>query len=103
MTTKNEKRKLIAEGWVVTDPSCNQMRKEIVEDEIYTFREDRISDPVTKKSTVFEKKMDYKDYNWYEKINACEPFGYTAKQIDKWIAEGEEIPLMLECIFELSI
>jgi hypothetical protein len=100
MTTIYKVNKLITEGWEVTDPDCNQMRKEIVEDQIYVFREDRI-DPHTKKIIVFTAEIDYNDYTWFEIVDACQPFGYSAKQVDKWITEGEEIPLMLECIFEL--
>ena len=103
MTTLNEIKKLIADGWIMTDPSCNQMRKEIVKDKIYAFREDRRIDPITKESVVFEVELDYDDYSWQEIIDACESFGYSAKQTDKWITEGEEIPLMLECIFELEV
>jgi hypothetical protein len=102
MTSKNEIKKLIANGWEITDASCNQMRKEIVKDEIYSFREDRIYNPVTKETKLFEKTLNYNDYTWIELIDACNSFGYSNKQIDKWITEGEEIPLMLECLFELS-
>jgi hypothetical protein len=103
MTTAKELKRLILTGWVMTDPSCNQLRKTVVEDGIYKFREDRWIDPITKESVVFEKTLIYGDYSWAELVNSCETFGYTAKQIDKWITEGEEIPLMLECIFELSV
>ena len=100
-TSKAQIKKLIAMGWIMTDPSCNQMRKEIVEDMIYSFREDRIINPKTKKIEVFERTLDYDKYSWHEIVSACETFGYSAKRIDKWITEGEEVPLMLECIFEL--
>ena len=103
MTTKEEVEQLIANGWEMTDPSCNQMRKELIEDQSYTFCEDRLINPDTKETEVFEKTLDIDDYSWSEIINACETFGYTAEQIDKWITEGEEIPLILECIFELSV
>ena len=93
---------LIDEGWEITDPSCNQMRKEIVEDKIYSFRENRIINPITKETKVFEETLNYYDYSWFELVEACEAFGYNAKTIDKWITAGEEIPLMLECIFELD-
>ena len=46
--------------------------------------------------------MNYNDYSWNEIISACESFGYDANTIDKWITEGEEIALMLECLFELE-
>ena len=86
--------------WVITDPSCNQRMKEIKEDRIYEFEEDRIIDPVTGKKEKFNAVLDYEDYDWFELVDACAPFGYMTEQVDKWITEGEEIPLMLECIFE---
>jgi hypothetical protein len=100
MTTANKIKKLKADGWEMIDPSCNQMRKEIVKDKVYAFREDRIINPETKKTEVFECTLDYDDYDWWDKVEACESFGYTAEQVDKWITEGEEIALILECIFE---
>jgi hypothetical protein len=102
MTTNKEISELLANGWEMTDPSCNQMRKEIIEDEMYAFREDRIINPETKETGVYEDELCYDAYDWNELVEACESFGYTAKQVDKWIAEGAEIALMLECIFELS-
>lgn len=86
--------------WIVTDPSCNQMRLCIIEDQIYAFKEDRIINPETNETESFQATLDYNDYTWSELVNACKPFGYSAKQVDKWITEGEEIELMLECIFE---
>ncbi|MDZ7785967.1 MAG: hypothetical protein U5L95_02490 [Candidatus Saccharibacteria bacterium] len=103
MTTKDEIKKLEQDGWVVTDPSCNQMRKEIIEDKTYAFREDRCIDPLTGETEVFEQEMDYDDYSYREILDACMAYGYTMKQIDKWITEGEEIELMLECVFELEV
>jgi len=102
MTSPEEVKKLRKDGWIVTDPSCNQLRKEIIKDEVYIFREDRISNPETKETFLFEEEIDYKDYDWFDLVEACTPFGYSHKQIDKWITEGEEIELMLECLFEMS-
>lgn len=87
---------------VITDESTNQQYIEVVEDEQYLFSEDRIINPVTKETQRFEKLMIYDSYTWDEKISACKTFGYTAKQVDKWITSGDEIPLMLECLFEIS-
>ena len=101
MTTIEEVNKLKRLGWELTDASTNQMRKEMKEDTIYAFREDRIINPDTKETEVFEAILDYGDYSWGEIVEACNTFGYTPEQVDKWITEGEEIPLMLECIFEL--
>jgi hypothetical protein len=100
-TTKTQIKKLIAEGWIMIDPSCNQMRKEIEKDNIYSFREDRIINPKTKEKRVFKKTLEYNKLSWEQIISACKTFGYLATDIDKWMTEGEEIPLMLECVFEL--
>jgi hypothetical protein len=95
-------QKYVDDGWVITDPSCNQMKKEIFEGKTYLFREDRIVNPETKEIQAFELLMDIDDYTWFEIIDACESFGYTAKQVDMWLTEGEEIDLILECLFELE-
>jgi hypothetical protein len=102
MTTKDEIKKLLKDGWVITDPSCNQMRKEILKDKIYAFREDRCIDPVSGETEVFEQEMDYDDYSFEELYDACRAYGYTMKQICDWIIENQEIDLMLECVFELE-
>lgn len=87
--------------WIVTDPSCNQMRLTIIEDEEYIFREDRVINPETGEKEIFQRRIKYSQLTWGEIVNACETFGYNANQVDKWMTEGEEIPLMLECVFEL--
>jgi len=99
----SEFEKYINEGWVLTDPSCNQMKKTVKEGEIYEFREERIVNPLTNEKAVFESTMNINDYTWFEIIEACESFGYTAEQVDKWLTEGEEIDLILECLFELEV
>lgn len=93
---------LIADGWVQTDASTNQYRKEVIEDQIYLFIEDRLADPVSGRMEVYEAEMNYDDYDWWQITEACEAFGYDVSVVDKWIESGEEIPLMLECLFELS-
>jgi hypothetical protein len=100
-TSKTEIKKLLKDGWEITDPSCNQMRKQIKEDEIYSFREDRIINPKTKEKIIFKKTLYYDNYTYSYLMKCCEAFGYETTVIDKWITEGEEIPLMLECVFEL--
>lgn len=92
---------LTQEGWVQTDASTNQYYKEIEEGEVYLFREDRVVNPETNEKVRVTNEMIYSDYSWEEIVDACEAFGYDAKQVDKWITAGEEIPLILECIFEM--
>lgn len=95
--------KLIAMGWVCTDPSCNQYRFDIdSEGYEYLFREDR-QVAGTNKIEVFESEINLNDYTWLEKVEACESFGYTAQQVDNWLAQGEELALIAECLFELEL
>lgn len=101
-TSEAEVNKLRKEGWVLTDPDCNQLRLEVEPDQIYIFREDRLINPETGETEVYESEMNINDYDWWEKVDACESFGYNAQQVDKWITEGEEIDLILECLFELE-
>lgn len=90
------------DGWVVTDPNCNQRYKVIEEDEIYLFEEDRLINPETGETEKYSSEMVYSDYTWFEIVDACETFGYYPEQVSQWIDMGEEIPLMLECLFELE-
>jgi len=95
------RNKMEADGWVQTDGSTNQYRKDISETK-FLFREDRIIDPITKETEVYESEIDIDDYTWGAIISDCEAFGYTAKEVDKWLTEGEELALIAECIFELE-
>jgi hypothetical protein len=97
--------------WEQTDPSCHQYRKTVEEDKVYTFREHRVdgndmhdADQEEREPKCFmvEETLDIEDYGWFEIVDACGSFGYDAKTVDKWITMGEEIPLILECIFELN-
>lgn len=89
--------------WTITDPDTNQMYR-AVRDEPLTleFKEDRLIDPITGETEVYQSTMCIDDYNWREIVDACAPFGYTAEQVDKWLVEGEETELILECLFELE-
>ena len=88
--------------WVQTDPSCNQYRKDISET-CFIFKEDRVVNPETGETEVFESEIDLEDYSWFKIIEACGSFGYDAKQVDRWLTEGEEFPLIAECLFELEM
>lgn len=88
-------------GWVCTDPSCNQYRKDISET-VFLFKEDRIINPETKETKTVEMEINIDNYTWYQIIDACNTFGYTPEQTDKWLTEGEEFALIAECLFELE-
>lgn len=87
--------------WICTDPSCNQYRREISEN-VFEFKEDRVINPVTGETESYQSTIDLDDYDWFQVVGACESFGYSTKQVDKWINEGEEAALIAECIFELE-
>ena len=87
--------------WICTDPSCNQFREKLGISR-FLFKEDRIIDPVTKKTEVFELEINLDEYSNIEIFDACRPFGYSDIQVEKWLTEGEEYELIAECIFEMS-
>lgn len=91
----------LREHWICTDPSCNQYRRRLG-DNRFEFKEDRVINPETKETETVSCEIDLNESTWFEMIDACEAFGYTTKQIDKWISEGEESELIAECIFELK-
>lgn len=94
------------EEWIITDDSCNQMMRHI-RFNVYEFKEDRIVGYNTaygEQYPIFEEfkaTLDYDDYSMEEIIEACKSFGYSEEQISGWINNEENIPLMLECIFEM--
>ncbi|MFW5793602.1 MAG: hypothetical protein ACOCWC_04910 [Bacteroidota bacterium] len=89
------------EGWIITDPSCNQMRRKI-SPFTYEFKEDRITNPETKDVELYHSVMDYNDYTIDEIVDACMAFGYSYTEIISWIQKDQNIELMLECLFELE-
>lgn len=91
----------IDDQFVCTDPSCNQYRRNITETK-FEFKEDRIINPETKETKEYKSIIDIEEYSTEQIIDDCASFGYDAKQVDKWLSEGEEFALIAECIFELE-
>ena len=89
------------EGWVCTDPSCNQYRKDISEN-VFIFKEDRTIDPETGETEVFESEIDLSDYTQEEMFESVKPFGYSFNEMCSWIDEGKNLDLIAECIFEME-
>lgn len=87
--------------WIQTDKSCNQYRKDISET-VFLFKEDRVVDPVSGETGVYESEINLDDYTWLDITDACESFGYTTQQVDDWINSREENALIAECLFELE-
>lgn len=85
-------------GWVQTDSSWAtlQYRKTIQEGRTYLFREHRISNPAESIIDIYESVMDIYDYNKTEMQKYLNPYGY---KVEALLAEND-IPLILECIFE---
>lgn len=96
---------LKTEGWICTDPSCNQYRKDLDGDngDVYLFREDRTINPETGETKEYQTEIDLKDYSTAEKLEACRTFGYEDDEIGNWIYKGLEKALIAECIFELDM
>jgi len=88
--------------WVVTDPSCNQMFKKIA-DNIFLFKEDRVVNPETNETEVYESEIQLSEYTDEEMFKCVEPFGYSYNEMCNWIDEGENYEIIAECIFEMEI
>ena len=89
-------------GWVCTDPSCNQYRFQ-VSPKVYKFREDRIINPETGETKVYETEIDLNDYTYIEMFEACETYGHEANIIKIMICENScELELVAEYLFELD-
>jgi len=101
-TSEAEVKKLRKNGWVLTDGSCNQLRFQVEPDQIYIFREDRLINPETGETELYESEMNINDYDLSEMIDACESFGYEPEKVEEWYVNGNEIDLILECLFELE-
>jgi hypothetical protein len=74
-----------------------------LDDKKFLFKEDRIVNPETKETEVFEMEINLEKYEWYEIMECCKSFGYTAAQVDDWLNTGREFALIAECIFEMEV
>lgn len=86
-------------GWVQTDASCNQYRKDISKT-VFLFREDRVINPETKETEVYESEINLEDYTVEEIISDCRTFGYDKDEVLQWLFDGTNSDLIAECIFE---
>lgn len=90
-TTKNK--------WVCTDAGTKQYRKKLSKT-VFEFKEQRLINPITKKTEKFTAEVDLQDYTPEEIIDYCSPYGYDSEEVTNWIKKGENLDLMAECIFE---
>lgn len=88
--------------WIQTDPSCNQMMKQLDEKK-FLFKENRIANPETGEISVYESEIDLDDYDNAKIIDSCLAFGYSEDQVNEWLTNRKELALIAECIFELEI
>jgi hypothetical protein len=87
--------------WTITDPDCNQKYMKL-EDGAFLFKEDRLVDPITGDTVEFELEISLDLYSDKDKIEAMLHFGYDRTEIESWIANNENLPLIAECLFELE-
>lgn len=88
-------------GWKCTDTSCNQYVKQIGNN-TFLFKEDRIIDPITKETEIYESEIDLGDYTASEIVSICDAYGYEEIDVRLWLNNGENSALMAECIFEME-
>jgi hypothetical protein len=91
----------IEDGWSITDPSCNQMMKKL-SDNRFIFKEDRVIDPITKKTETYESEIDLAGYTQDEMFESVQSFGYSFNEMCSWIDDGKDLSIIAECIFELE-
>ena len=97
---------LLNDGWVCTDPSCDQYRKIVPGfPKRFVFKEDRTTDPISGKVEVYESGIDLDDYSINEMVDNCKPFGYSKEMVEEWLKGGsfEFLALIAECIFEMEV
>lgn len=88
-------------SWVLTNIEFNQFRKDVdIENNVFFFREDRIINPETNEKETFEDTICVNDYSLIDIVEICMSYGYSEKQIKKWVSNGEELQLIAQCIFE---
>lgn len=78
--------------WTTTDPNCNQKGRQI-DERTYEFQEERLSNPETGETYLYEAEIYLDSYTIAEMKDAMKAFGYDELQ-DNWI--------VAECLFELS-
>lgn len=86
------------DGWKTTDMDCRQQFKKIDEN-CFLYREDRISNPETGETYVYESAMNFDDYDEDELERGVEAYYKNVDEVksiygDKWKQ------IVLECIFE---
>lgn len=97
----NLNEELTNKGWIQTDGSCNQYFKKIDENK-FLFREDRLMDPQTNETYVYESEIDLSKYSQEEMFKYVSCFDFSFNEMCTWIDEGKNLNLIAECIFEMN-
>ena len=88
--------------WIITDQDCNQQMKQLSEN-VFIFKEDRIKDPKTKETYVYESEINLSNYTQEQMFESVSAFGYSFHEMCHWIDQGEELSIIAECIFEMEV
>ncbi len=86
------------DGWKVSDPDCRQKFKKLDENR-FLYKEDRISNPETKETYVYESMMDFDDYDEDDLEKGVEAYYKNLDEV-KRIYGDDWKQIVLECIFE---
>ncbi len=88
------------DGWLTSDYDCRQKFKKLDENR-FLYREDRISNPETKETYVYEELMDFTDYDEDDLEKGVKAYYKNLDEV-KSIYSDDWKQIVLECIFEQS-
>jgi hypothetical protein len=86
------------DGWRISDQDCRQKFKKIDENR-FLYREDRISNPETGETYVYQSDMDFSDYDQDSLEKGVEAYYKNVDEV-KSIYGNDWKQIVLECIFE---
>lgn len=89
------------DGWKVSDPDCRQKFKKLDENR-FLYKEDRISNPETKETYVYESMMDFDDYDENDLEKGVKAYYRNLDEV-KRIYGDDWKQIVLECIFEQEV
>ncbi len=89
-----------SDGWLTSDCDCRQKFKKLDENR-FLYREDRISNPETKETYVYQELMDFDDYTEDDLEEGVKSYYKNLDEV-KIIYVDDWKQIALECIFEQS-
>lgn len=87
-------------GWYYSDRDCRQKFK-IIDENRFLYREDRINNPETKETYVYQELMDFDDYTDDDLEEGVKSYYKNLDEV-KSIYGDDWKQIALECIFEQS-